>query len=182
MPLFVWLTHWLTALSVAAGFLFWAPQSLWALVAGRGHFSHDFHVSVGIVALALVLARLLRLALLGRPMAYLRGPKTGRTIQLVALILVLSVAVSGYFALRQPALGMKIMFFGVWPIRDIAWMGPASAWRQVHTILSFVLAGILCAHILLGLRKSSVGHRRPLTIMLWPWSNLNSSFRGKTLR
>src|SRR5436190_603692 len=87
-------------IAVAAGFLFWAPQSLWALLAGRGHFSHDFHVSVGIVALALVLARLLRLALLGRPMAYLRGPKTGRTIQLVGLILVLSVAVSGYFALR----------------------------------------------------------------------------------
>src|SRR6266542_2799093 len=97
MPLLVWLSHWLTAVSVAAGFLFRVPQSLWEPFAGRGHFSHDLHVSVGIVALVLVLARLLRLALLGRPMAYLRGPKTGRTIQFIALILVLSVAVSGYF-------------------------------------------------------------------------------------
>jgi cytochrome b561 len=165
-----WLLHWLTAALVAAGFLFWVPRSLLDYFQGRGHFWHDVHVSVGVLALALVLARLLlRLVVPGRPMARLRGQRMARTVQLTLLILIIALAVSGYLAFRQPALGMKVMLFGQWALPDINWIGTARAWRSAHTILSYALLGVLAVHILLGLRRSSITQRRPIATMLWPW-------------
>jgi cytochrome b561 len=173
---FVWLMHWATVLSVLLAFLFWMPASVWAQISVRGHFLHDVHVSAGIVALSLVAARLTRLILLRRSVTALRGDRHAKTAQLLSLLAVAFAAVTGLLAVRQPALGMKISFFGVIPAPEISAIVSARVWRTAHAVSSYLLVAIVSIHIILGLRKNSAGVRSPLLTMLWPW------FKGKSLR
>lgn len=168
----VWLLHWVSALLV----LFLLATSLTSGLGITGRILPaawmDWHLSAGVALLALSIVRLrtsrsfdgfARLFAFKRPDA--------QAVKSALLLVVLIVALSGLAIFQKPPFGRSGVLFGLFPMPTLVRLGRSihNVIIDIHIVLSCVVAVLLMAHIIAGLRRLPVSGKTRLASMLWPW-------------
>ena len=167
-----WLFHWGTAGLVAMAFAMPFAQYASRYLRMPVHFWHELHVSVGTAILTLAV---IRLALAGV------RPSDGTTrfssapfsagLQIVLLGMLVLIGITGLYAFRQPALGLKIKLFGLWPYPEVrsfvSSLGQMP--RPLHSIPSYAFLAILAVHVWIGIRRDPMRRQRLVWKKLRPW-------------
>jgi cytochrome b561 len=168
----VWLLHWISALLV----LFLLAMSL---TSGLGVTARpfpaawmDWHLSAGIVLIAVTVVRLPSWRPWRQPGRMITVNRaSAQTIRSILLLAVFLVALSGLTIFQKPPFGRSGILFGWFPMPTLMRLDHSihNVIINLHIALSCVIAVLLIMHIIAGLRRIRVNGPSPLATMLWPW-------------
>lgn len=168
----VWLLHWVSALLV----LFLLGTSL---ASGLGFKTRvfpaawmDWHLSAGVALLAVTIVRFRTSRLFkGLALLFAFNRPDAQAIKSVLFLVVVIVVLSGLAIFQKPPFGRSGVVFGLLPMPTLIRLDHSihNVIIDIHIVLSCVIAVLLMAHIIAGLRRIRVGGPSRLATMLWPW-------------
>ena len=168
----VWLLHWVSALLV----LFLIATSLTSGLEITARLFPakwmDWHLSAGVALLAITAVRMKS----SRPWNSLTriialGKVDAGAIRSVLLFGTLIVTLLGVAIFQKPPFGRSGYLLGLFPMPTLVRLDHSlhNVVIDFHIALSCLIAALIIAHVIAGLRCAPMHGRSRLAIMLWPW-------------
>ncbi len=166
-----WILHWGTAGLVLLAFAMPFAQFFSQQLKKPIHFWHELHISVGTLAAALVLARLILIWVRRRGAPRSGGANSATVLQLGLLAMIMVISFLGLLAFGQPVLGAKMKFLGLWVFPDLRsfFILRGSSFKELHWLLSYGLLVFVAVHIWIGIRRDPRRNQRLVWKKLWPF-------------
>ena len=166
-----WILHWGTAGLVLLAFAMPFAQFFSQQLKKPIHFWHELHISVGTLALALVLTRLILIWVRPRGAPRSAGENSAAILQLSLLAIIVVISFLGVLAFGQPVLGAKMKFLGLWVFPDLRsfFSLRGSSFKDLHWFLSYGFLAFVAVHIWIGIRRDPRRNRRLVWKKLWPF-------------
>jgi cytochrome b561 len=168
----IWSLHWASALLV----VFLLATSL---TSGLGITTRlfpaawmDWHLSVGILLFAITVVRMKTSHPWNNLTSVFAFKKPdGPAIRSVLLLVVLVVVMSGLAIYQKPPFGRSGILFGSYPMPTLIRLDHSihNVIIDLHIALSCIIAALIFAHVVAGLRRTPANGRSRLSVMLWPW-------------
>jgi len=166
-----WILHWATAGLVLLAFAMPFAQFFSQQFKKPIHFWHELHISVGTLAAALAIIRLIEIWIRRRGTPPGANGNSAAVLQLGLLSMIVVISVLGLLAFGQPVLGAKMKFLGLSVFPDLRSLMSlrGGLFKDFHWFLSYGFLVFLAAHIWIGIRRDPRRPQRPVWKKLWPF-------------
>jgi cytochrome b561 len=166
-----WILHWATAGLVLLAFAMPFAQFFSQQWKKPIHFWHELHISVGTLAAALVLVRLILTWIRHRRSPRNAMANSAEILQVALLAMIVAISVLGLLAFGQPVLGAKMKFLGLWVFPDLRSLFSlrGSSFKELHWLLSYGFLALVAIHIWVGIRRGPRRNPRLIWKKLWPF-------------